>query len=173
MVQLPSTAMCTRVHPHAEVLDVGDDLGQVLLRATTSASLTAPLRASVVRSRWISVSTPSRRPADLRHPELDPRDVGQGVLLGGAAAVDGRLVQRPCTLAFLLTLPHAVLKDTTGLVRSYGHEFPKAKTYQSGSMLPNRLAYHFEYATIASSNSEFKGMVRPSPASVLLSPTER
>ena len=79
--------------PHAEVLDVGDDLGQVLLRADhqrVADRAVARQRGQVPVDLGFHAFAPAR--ADLRHPELDPRDVGQGVLLGGAAAVDGRLV---------------------------------------------------------------------------------
>ena len=60
---------------------------------TMSTSLTALFLASAVRSRRISVSTPSRRPgAYLAEPELDARDVGQRLVFGGPAAVHRRLI---------------------------------------------------------------------------------
>ena len=78
---------------HAEVLDVGDDLGQVLLRADhqrVADRAVAGQRGQVpVDLGFHALATAG---TDLGHPELDARDVGQGVLLGGAAAVDGRLV---------------------------------------------------------------------------------
>jgi hypothetical protein len=87
---------------------------------------------------------------------------------------------RPVTFAFAFTLFHEVLSVTIGFVGSSGLFCPVAgvpiragKTYHSGLMVWNRLVYHFEYSTIASSKSEFRGIVRPSPASVLLSPTVR
>src|SRR6266536_3557265 len=40
-------------------------------------------------------------------------------------------------------------------------------------MIPNRAVYHFEYSTRASTRDVLSGIVRPSPASVLLSATVR
>ena len=79
--------------PHAEVLDIGDDLGQVLLRADhqgVADRVVARQRGQVPVD--LGVHALAAAGPDLRHPELDPRDVGQRVLLGGAAAVDGGLV---------------------------------------------------------------------------------
>jgi hypothetical protein len=79
--------------PHAQVLDVGDDLGQVLFRADheriADRAVTGQ-RGQVAVDLGFHALTPTR--ADLRHAELDAWHVGQRVLLGGAAAVHGGLV---------------------------------------------------------------------------------
>ena len=79
--------------PQAEVLDVGDDLGQVLFRAhheRVADRVVAGQRGQVAVDLGLHALPPPG--ADLRHPELDSRQVGQRVLLGGPAAVHGRLV---------------------------------------------------------------------------------
>ncbi len=58
---------------------------------TTSASLTALLRASVVRSRWISVSTPSRRPGRIL--------ATRSLIPGMSASASCSAVRRPSTVA--------------------------------------------------------------------------
>src|SRR5580700_6789726 len=79
--------------------------------------------------------------------------------------------QRPLTPAFFRTLLHDVFKVTMGRVGSLGRGLPNGNTYHSGRIVPKRLVYHFAYSTIATSKAEFIGILRPSPASVLLSPT--
>ncbi len=79
--------------PHAEVLDVGDDLGQVLFRADherVADRVVARQRGQVAVDLGFHALTAAR--ADLGDPELDARHVGQRVLLGGAAAVHRGLV---------------------------------------------------------------------------------
>jgi len=79
--------------PHAQVLDVGDDLGQVLFRADHErvADRVVPgQRGQVAVDLGFHALAPAG--ADLRHAKLDARHVGQRVLLGGAAAVHGGLV---------------------------------------------------------------------------------
>ena len=79
--------------PHAQVLDVGDDLGQVLFRADherVADRVVAGQRGQVAVDLGLHALAPAG--ADLRHAELDARHVGQRVLLGGAAAVHGGLV---------------------------------------------------------------------------------
>ncbi len=66
IVQLPSTVMCTRITRMPRSCTSRDHLGEVFLALTTSASLIARFLARVVRSRWISLSTPSRRPGLIR-----------------------------------------------------------------------------------------------------------
>src|SRR5579884_2828318 len=77
----------------------------------------------------------------------------------------------PFTFALLRTLFHEVLSVTIGRVGSLGRGFPKGKTYQSGRIVPNRFSYHCKYSIMLSKRIELNGIVRPSPASVLLSPT--
>src|SRR4051794_31852901 len=79
--------------------------------------------------------------------------------------------QRPWTLAFFRALFHEVFRVTIGRVGSCGRGLPKGNTYHSGLIVPNRFVYHFEYSTITASKVELRGIVLPSPASVLLSPT--
>lgn len=81
--------------------------------------------------------------------------------------------QRPLTLALVRTFSHDVWKETTGGVGACGRGLPNGKTYHSGWIFPNRRPYYFEYSTSVASRVEFSGMVRPSPASVLLFPTVR
>ena len=79
--------------PHAEVLHVGDDLGQVLFRADDEGvadGAVASQRGQVAVDLGLHALAPAR--ADLGHAELDARHVGQGVLLGRAAAVHRGLV---------------------------------------------------------------------------------
>jgi len=72
---------------------------------------------------------------------------------------------RPFTLALVFTFFHEVFSMTIGFVGSSGLFGPDAgfpiragKTYHSGLIVWNRLVYHFEYSTIASSNAEFSGI---------------
>ena len=79
--------------PHAEVLDVGDDLGQILFRADhegVADRVVAGQRGQVAVNLGFHALAPAG--ADLRDAELDARHVGQRVLLGGAAAVHRSLV---------------------------------------------------------------------------------
>jgi len=79
--------------PHAQVLDVGDDLGQILFRADherVAYPVVAGQRGQVTVDLGLHAFAPAG--TDLRHAELDARHVGQRVLLGGAAAVHGGLV---------------------------------------------------------------------------------
>src|SRR6266702_8613982 len=81
--------------------------------------------------------------------------------------------QRPLTSALMRTLFHAVLSVVTGRVGSDGFGLPKGHTYHSGWGLPNLSLYQLAYSRKTSNRVEFSGIVRPSPASVLLRPTAR
>ena len=79
--------------PHAEILDIGDDLGQVLLGADderVADRVVARQRGQVAVDLGLHALAPAG--ADLGHAELDARHVGQRVLLGGAAPVRRGLV---------------------------------------------------------------------------------
>ena len=79
--------------PHAEILDVGDDLGQILFGADHQGiadRVVARQRGQVAVNLGFDAFAPAG--TDLRDAELDARHVGQRVLLGGAAAVHGGLV---------------------------------------------------------------------------------
>ncbi len=79
--------------PHAEVLDVGDDLGQVLFRADherVADRVVARQRGQVTLNLRFHALAPAG--ADLRDAQLDARHVSQRVLLSGAAAVHRGLI---------------------------------------------------------------------------------
>jgi hypothetical protein len=76
----------------------------------------------------------------------------------GRSLKDGK--RRPCCWAVVARR-----------VGSVGCGLPNGNTYHSGLVSPNLSKYHFECSISACRSSEFNGMVRPSPASVLLSPT--
>src|ERR1700691_960735 len=76
--------------------------------------------------------------------------------------------QRPSTLAFLRTLFQAVLRVVTGRVGSLGVGLPKGNRYHWGCGFPNFSRYHSAYSVMHSAKAVLRGMVRPSPASVLL-----
>ena len=78
------------------------------------------------------------------------------------------VVPRPVTLAFFRTFFQAVLNVVTGRVGSLGRGLPNGKTYHSGRVSPNFSRYQTAYSLNTGSREEFSGMVRPSPASVLL-----
>jgi len=78
---------------HAQVLHVGDDLGQVLFRADherVADRVVARQGGQVAVDLGFHALAPAG--ADLRHPELDPRHVGERILLCGAPAVYGGLI---------------------------------------------------------------------------------
>ena len=79
--------------PQAQILHVGDDLGQVLFRADDQRigdGVVAGQRGQVPVDLGFHALPAAG--ADLRHPQLDAGQVGQGVLFGGAAPVDRGLV---------------------------------------------------------------------------------
>ncbi len=87
---------------------------------------------------------------------------------------------RPSTPVRVFTFFHAVLRLVTGLVGTRGRSLPRSgfptrpgKTYHCGSIEPKRFVYQREWSTRAEKRLLFSGIVRPSPASVLLRPTVR
>ncbi len=79
--------------PQTEILDIGDHLSQVLFRADherVADRVIARQGSQVAVNLGFHAFAPAG--PDLRHPELDPWYVGERVVFGGAAAVDGRLV---------------------------------------------------------------------------------
>jgi hypothetical protein len=62
IVQLPSEVMCNMVTRMPRSWTSAMTLARSSSALTTMASLTALFLASVARSRWISLSTPSLRP---------------------------------------------------------------------------------------------------------------
>ena len=91
MVQFPSTAMCTSVTRMPRSWTSAMTWARSSSALTTSASLIALLRASVVRSRWISVSTPSRRPGRIL--------ATRSLMPGTSASASCSAVRRPSTVA--------------------------------------------------------------------------
>jgi hypothetical protein len=77
---------------------------------------------------------------------------------------------RPVTPASFLIAAQTVLKLVPGRAGSVGCGFPKGSTYHSGRVSPNLFRYHLECATSAARTSALRGIVLPSPASVLDSP---
>jgi hypothetical protein len=79
--------------PQAEILHIGDDLCQILFRADHESvtDRVVPRQRGQVTVNLGFHAFPAAG-ADLGDAELDARHVGQRVLLGGAAAVHGRLV---------------------------------------------------------------------------------
>src|ERR1035437_672181 len=70
-------------------------------------------------------------------------------------------------------LHQTVFKLVMGRVGSRCLDLPKGNRYHSGRVIPNRRVYQREWFSSAGNRTEFKGIVRPSPASVLLLPTVR
>ena len=91
IVQLPSTVTCTIVTRRPRSCTSDSTWARSSSALTTTASLIAWLRASTVRSRWISVSTPSRRPG---------RSLASRSLMPGmSASASCSEVRRPSTVA--------------------------------------------------------------------------
>src|ERR1019366_913538 len=70
-------------------------------------------------------------------------------------------------------LHQTVFKLVMGRVGSRCLDLPKGNRYHSGRIIPNRRVYQREWSRSAGNRTEFKGIVRSSPASVLLLPTVR
>jgi len=82
---------------------------------------------------------------------------------------------RPVTFARSFTFCHALLIDVIGFVGSKGRLFPvvgfpilPGKMCQFAFVVPNLDVYHFACSIKAENRVSFSGMVRPSPAAVLL-----
>src|SRR5580693_6654494 len=81
--------------------------------------------------------------------------------------------QRPETFAFLRVFFQAVFREVTWRVGSEGIGLPNGNRNHSSCKVPNRSRYHSLWFTNASCSSEFRGIIRPSPASLLALPTCR
>src|ERR1035437_3036939 len=74
---------------------------------------------------------------------------------------------RPMMPAFFLMLHQTVFKLVMGRVASKCLDLPKGNRYHPGRVIPYRRVYQREWFSSAGNRTEFKGIVRPSPASVL------
>jgi hypothetical protein len=79
--------------PHAHVLDVGDRLREVFFRADHHhvADGLVPRQGREVAVNLALDAFPAPRP-HLGHPELDPGQIGERVMIGGPPPLHGRLV---------------------------------------------------------------------------------
>ena len=80
-------------HPDAEILDVGDDLGQILFGADQQrvADRVVPGQRGQVAADLAFHAFAAARPQPAQ-PQLQPGEIGQRVVLRGAAALDGSLI---------------------------------------------------------------------------------
>ena len=98
---------------------------------TSSTSEMARFLASVLRSRWMSVSTPSRRPGPHpAQPEREPGQVGQRVVVGGPAPVGRRLI------------PVAAQQLLAGPVRGQAREKPEQPRVIPGNRVSGAGSVH-------------------------------
>src|ERR1019366_231299 len=81
--------------------------------------------------------------------------------------------QRPVVPAFFLMFCHTVFNVVVGRVGSRCLDLPKGNRYHSGLVIPKRRVYQRAWSRSAGNRTEFSGIVRPSPASVLDLPTVR